>query len=175
MSPPPARLVAQAILARGADGAPALPPPVALAVATVAPKLTTAQAQQTAPLMQRLSTWTTYYQPGPSNGFGSNITIPTRTIDGYVVAPGAVFDFWQAHRRGQRSHRVPARAARSSTASTEPTGALAGGICSCSTTLFNAAVRAGLEILARANHYYYIDRYPPGPRCHRLRRAAPGP
>ena len=45
---------------------------------------------------------------------------------------------------------------------TEPTGALAGGICSCSTTLFNAAARAGLEILERANHYYYIDRYPTG-------------
>jgi len=45
---------------------------------------------------------------------------------------------------------------------TEPTGALAGGICSCSTTLFNAAARAGLEILERDNHYYYISRYPMG-------------
>ena len=45
---------------------------------------------------------------------------------------------------------------------TEPQGALAGGICSCSTTLFNAALRAGFEMGARRNHYYYIDRYPAG-------------
>jgi len=40
--------------------------------------------------------------------------------------------------------------------------ALAGGICSTSTTLFNTALRAGLEMGARLNHYYYIDRYPVG-------------
>jgi vancomycin resistance protein YoaR len=45
---------------------------------------------------------------------------------------------------------------------TEPLGALAGGICSCSTTLFNAALRAGYKMGARRNHYYYIDRYPVG-------------
>ncbi|HET7026827.1 MAG TPA: VanW family protein, partial [Candidatus Limnocylindrales bacterium] len=38
----------------------------------------------------------------------------------------------------------------------------AGGICSCSTTLFNAALRAGFEMHARKNHFYYIDRYPLG-------------
>jgi vancomycin resistance protein YoaR len=154
-------LVAQAILARGAVGAPAVPPPVALAVATVAPKLTTAQAQQTAPLMQRISTWTTYYQVSDRNGFGANITIPTRTIDGYLLAPGAAFDFWQAIGEvSARTGYLPGGAINDG--KTEPTGALAGGICSCSTTLFNAAVRAGLEILARTNHYYYIDRYPLG-------------
>jgi vancomycin resistance protein YoaR len=155
------QLVAQAILARAAEGAPAPPPPVTLALTTVAPKLTTEQAQQTAPLMQRISTWTTFYPVSERNGFGANITIPTRTIDGYVLAPGAVFDFWQAI--GEVSERTGYKAGGAIIdGKTEPTGALAGGICSCSTTLFNAAVRAGLEILARANHYYYIDRYPLG-------------
>jgi vancomycin resistance protein YoaR len=154
-------LVAQAVLARAADGAPAEPPPVALAVTTVAPKLTTEQAQKAAPLMQRISTWTTKYPVSERNGFGANITIPTRTIDGYVVPPGAVFDFWQAI--GEISVRTGYKPGGAIIdGKTEPTGALAGGICSCSTTLFNAAVRAGLEILARRNHYYYIDRYPLG-------------
>ena len=40
--------------------------------------------------------------------------------------------------------------------------AIGGGICSTSTTIFNAALRAGLEMGVRANHYYYIDRYPDG-------------
>ena len=145
-------LVAQAVLARAADGAP-LEPSVALALTAVAPKLTTEQAQKAAPLMQQISTWTTFYQVSDRNGFGANITIPTRTIDGYVVPPGAVFDFWQAI--GEVSLRTGYKPGGAIIdGKTEPTGALAGGICSASTTLFNAAVRAGLEILARANHYY---------------------
>jgi len=40
--------------------------------------------------------------------------------------------------------------------------ALAGGICSTSTTLFNTALRAGLRMGDRLNHYYYIPRYPMG-------------
>ncbi len=44
----------------------------------------------------------------------------------------------------------------------QPTGALGGGICSTSTTLFNAVARAGYETLTRHNHYYYITRYPIG-------------
>jgi vancomycin resistance protein YoaR len=35
-------------------------------------------------------------------------------------------------------------------------------MCSSSTTLFNAALRAGLQINARSNHKYYINRYPLG-------------
>jgi vancomycin resistance protein YoaR len=45
---------------------------------------------------------------------------------------------------------------------TNPTGALGGGICSASTTMFNAAARAGYQILERDNHAYYISRYPLG-------------
>jgi vancomycin resistance protein YoaR len=154
-------LVAQAVLARAADGAPAQPPTVAPALTIVAPKLSTEQAQKAAPLMQQISTWVTYYPVSDRNGFGANITIPTRTIDGYVVPAGAVFDFWQAIGEvSARTGYLPGGAIIDG--KTEPTGALAGGICSCSTTLFNAAVRAGLEIRARVNHYYYIDRYPLG-------------
>ena len=35
-------------------------------------------------------------------------------------------------------------------------------MCSSSTTLFNAALRAGLQMGARSNHKYYIYRYPLG-------------
>ena len=154
-------LVAQAILARAAAGAPVPPPPVTVALLTVAPKLTTEQAQKAAPLMQQISTWVTYYPVSDRNGFGANITIPTRAIDGQVVPPGAVFDFWQAIGEvSARTGYLPGGAIIDG--KTEPTGALAGGICSASTTLFNAAVRAGLSIVSRSNHYYYIDRYPLG-------------
>ena len=125
------------------------------------PKLTTEEARKAAPLMVRLSSWTTNFHRYEANGFGNNISIPTSDINGYVVKPGAVFDFWSAlgpvtYERGYRDGGAILNGR------TEPTGALAGGICSCSTTLFNAAARAGLAILERDNHYYYIDRYPTG-------------
>ncbi len=127
----------------------------------VEPDLTTAEATETAPLMEPISEWTTYFPIGIKNGQGANIWIPARDIDGYVVMPGEWFDFWEAigpvtRERGYRDGGAIING------KTEPQGALAGGICSTSTTMFNAALRAGLEMGARRNHFYYINRYPIG-------------
>jgi vancomycin resistance protein YoaR len=156
-----AALVAQAVVDRATTPASEPPAPVALAVTVVPPKLTTEEAEKTAPRMQRLSSWTTLFHRYEANGFGNNISIPTSDINGTVVQPGEVFDFWSAlgpvtYARGYRDGGAIINGR------TQPTGALAGGICSTSTTLFNAAARAGLEILERTNHYYYITRYPMG-------------
>jgi vancomycin resistance protein YoaR len=131
------------------------------ALTVTKPVLTTAEAEAARPKMKRISTWTTYFPISEKNGFGANIWIPARLIDGYVVAPRATFDFWEAvgpvsRAKGYRSGGAIINGR------TEPQGALAGGICSCSTTLFNAALRAGYDMGARRNHYYYIDRYPLG-------------
>lgn len=134
---------------------------VALSVAMIEPELTTAKATQTAPLMKPVSEWTTVFPVGIRNGNGVNIWIPAREINGDVVLPGQWFDFWDAI-----GPVTPERGYKDGGAiidgKSEPQGALAGGICSNSTTLFNAALRAGLEMGARRNHYYYIDRYPLG-------------
>ncbi|MEP7082372.1 MAG: VanW family protein [Chloroflexota bacterium] len=125
------------------------------------PALSTAAAEAALPQMRMVSSWTTNYVPGVSNGFGANISIPAGDIDGTTVAPGDWFSFWGG--------LGPINTARGYTyggaiinGRSEPEGALAGGICSTSTTLFNAAMRLGLEIGERDNHYYYIDRYPTG-------------
>ncbi len=156
-----APLVAQAIVDRAASGATASPPPVALAITVVKPRLSTAEATKLAPRMRKISTWTTYYEVSERNGFSNNITIPARDLDGTVVAPGAVFDFWQSigpvtYARGYRDGGAIING------HSQPTGALGGGICSTSTTLFNAVARAGYQVVARHNHYYYITRYPTG-------------
>ncbi len=134
---------------------------VPISVTTVAPELTTAEATVQAPLMKPISEWTTYFFVGIKNGQGANIWIPARDIDGQVVQPGEWFDFWKAVGPVTRAHGYKDGGAIID-GHTEPQGALAGGICSCSTTMFNAALRAGLEMGARHNHYYYIDRYPIG-------------
>jgi vancomycin resistance protein YoaR len=136
-------------------------PGVALSASFVEPTLTTAAAQEILPKLIRLSTWTTYYVPAAGNGWGNNISIPARDLDGMVILPGEDFDFWRdigpvTFERGY-SYGGAIIGGRS-------TGdqAIGGGICSTSTTLFNTALRAGLEMNSRANHYYYIDRYPMG-------------
>ncbi|MGH2476221.1 MAG: VanW family protein, partial [Candidatus Limnocylindrales bacterium] len=125
------------------------------------PVLTTAEAKAAQPKMRRVSRWTTFFPISEKNGFGANIWIPARLIDGYVVAPRSTFDFWDAIGPVTRAKGYKSGGAIIN-GRTEPQGALAGGICSCSTTLFNAALRAGYEMGARRNHYYYIDRYPLG-------------
>jgi vancomycin resistance protein YoaR len=149
-----ARLVDQRVNGLSVSRAP-------ISTTTVEPELTTAEATQTAPLMKEISAWTTWFTIGIKNGNGANIWIPARDIDGYVVMPGAWFDFWEAIGPVTRERGYVDGGAIIN-GRTEPQGALAGGICSTSTTLFNAALRAGLEMGARRNHYYYIDRYPLG-------------
>lgn len=150
--------IAQAIESQ-ASGATA--PQVELAVRPTEPSFTTAEAEAAAPKVRRISAWNTRYTVGESNFFGKNIQIPTKKLNGVVLAPGQKFDFWKyvgdvSRRAGYGSGGAIINGR------TQLTGALAGGICSCSTTIFNAALRAGLEMGKRDNHYYYITRYPVG-------------
>ena len=147
------------VLARRAGGASV--GSMALVVDVTEPSLTTAEAEAIRPQMQMVSSWTTYYVPGEGNGFGNNINIPARDIDGRNLAPGEWFSFWDSIgpvtvERGFMYGGVII-GGRSVAG-----GAIGGGICSTSTTIFNAALRMGLEMGIRANHYYYIDRYPDG-------------
>jgi vancomycin resistance protein YoaR len=138
-------------------------PPVEVDAVTidVQPKISNAQAAAAGPKMTRISGWTVRFTSSERNGFGNNIVIPARLINGTVVRPGEVFDFWRAvgpvtFARGFRMGGI-IQGGR-----TNPTGAIAGGICSASTTLFNAAVRGGFQIVERSPHFYYIPRYPLG-------------
>ena len=136
-------------------------PSLALAVGVTEPALTTAAAEEILPQMQLVSSWTTYYVPGDGNGFGANISIGAWDLDGYNIAPGEWFSFWGGIGPVTVERGYTYGGAIINGRSTQGV-ALAGGICSTSTTLFNAAMRAGLEIGDRSAHYYYIDRYPTG-------------
>jgi vancomycin resistance protein YoaR len=135
--------------------------PIKVKMMAVAPELTTSEATKRAPLVDRIGSWTTYYPVSARNGFSANITIPARRLDGLVVRPGQTFEFWDA--LGEVSFRTGYRLGAAIVGGRTVEGrALAGGICSTSTTLFNAAARAGLEIVSRRPHWYYISRYPLG-------------
>ena len=135
--------------------------PVTVVTMKVPPALTTEEATATAPLMTRLGTWTTWFPISERNFFGANIWRPAQIISGTVLKPGQRFEWWSAIGPVTAARGFgPGGVIRGSY--TDPTGATGGGMCSSSTTLFNAALRAGLRINARSNHKYYINRYPLG-------------
>jgi vancomycin resistance protein YoaR len=134
---------------------------VELATTSVAPEFTASQAQSLVGQVKRLSTWTTRYDASNHNGFGQNIRRPTNLIDGTVVQPGETFDYLAVAGPITVNNGYTDGAAIIHGNSVLD-GVLGGGLCSSSTTLFNAALRAGFDIGARRNHAYYIDRYPVG-------------
>jgi vancomycin resistance protein YoaR len=156
-----ATTTARILAALDARSSSAPEPVVSLATIPRAADFTTAQAQAALPKVQRVSAWTTRFIPSEMNFYGKNISIPASKIGGQTVAPGRWFDFWKAIGEVSRAEGYGLGGAIIN-GRTEPTGALAGGICSCSTTIFNAALRAGLQMGDRRNHYYYITRYPVG-------------
>ena len=134
---------------------------VSIPVITTTPTLTTEQAQALADQVKLLGEWTTHYIPSSHNGHGQNIRRPADLIDGTVIQPGEMFDFVGVAGPITKGNGYTDGAAIIH-GKTKGEGVLGGGLCSASTTIFNAALRAGFEMHARRNHAYYIDRYPVG-------------
>jgi vancomycin resistance protein YoaR len=137
-----------------------VPPAANLALVPVDPEFATADAQALVGRVTMLGTWTTNYIPQASNGNGVNIQIPTAKIDGAVVQPGEQFDYLTAI--GDVTSPPYVEGGVLIHGQIKPDGAIGGGMCSSSTTLFNAAMRAGFQVDARGNHSIYISRYPVG-------------
>lgn len=109
----------------------------------------------------RIGHWDTTYFPGESNGNGVNIQLPAELLNGMVIGPGKSFSFLNAVAPIDEAHGWKSGGVILDGKSNH-TGAIGGGICSASTTFFNAAARAGLQIDERHAHFYYNNRYPVG-------------
>jgi len=142
-----------------ADGTPTSN--LTLPVVITEPEFSTAEAEALVGRVELLGEWTTKYVPSPSNFDGVNIRRPASLINGTVVQPGEVFDFvgvagpiTEQNGYGEGAAIIHGK--------TRAEGVLGGGLCSASTTMYNAALRAGFDMGARRNHAYYISRYPVG-------------
>src|SRR5450830_1025166 len=107
------------------------------------------------------ATWTTTFFPDISNGNGKNIRQPAAKLNGLVIGPGQQFIFLGAVGPIDPAHGFTLGGVIIGGLSNH-TGAMGGGICSASTTMFNAAGWAGLKIDERHQHAYAISRYPTG-------------
>jgi vancomycin resistance protein YoaR len=131
---------------------------VAVVATVTQPKLTDEQAAVAMNQMVKIGSATVVFFPGVSNGNGANIRVPAQLLNGEVVAPGATFSFLDGVGAIDAAHGFKMGGVIIGGKS-DHTGAIGGGICSASTTMFHAALAAGLQIVERHPHYYFIDRY----------------
>jgi len=88
-----------------------------------------------------------------------NARLAARTINGVRIAPGEVFSF-NAHVQGWSQDEGYVKAPVSYGG--ELVRDYGGGVCQTSTTLYNAALLAGLPILERHAHTFHPAYVPPG-------------
>jgi vancomycin resistance protein YoaR len=109
-------------------------------------------------IRHQVSTYTTLMGPSSANRIW-NVQLLGRYLDGTILKPGQVFSYNKVMgpRTAERGFRegqmiwngvlVPS---------------IGGGVCQTATTIFNAAFEAGMPILTRRNHAFYISHYPMG-------------
>ncbi len=125
-------------------------------VKVVEPKLSTKKAEAMG-VKDVLGTFTTEWVGTADRQ--TNVRITTKYASDVLLAPGEVYNFDKqiGPRTEERGYKLAPGIIRG-----ELEDQLGGGICQVSTTLFNAAFFAGLEILERKNHSMYISHYPKG-------------
>lgn len=103
-----------------------------------------------------LGTFTTRYDPSNKNR-SNNIELATNKLNGTVIMPGEVFSYNKIV--GKRTIEKGYKEA-GAYAGGEVIQEVGGGICQVSSTMYNAALYANLEIIDRSNHYFettYVD------------------
>jgi vancomycin resistance protein YoaR len=88
-----------------------------------------------------------------------NVHLMARILDGQIIKPGTTWSFNQAvgPRTAQRGF-LEGQAIENG----QLVPSIGGGVCQVATTVYNAAFLAGLPIITRTNHSFYISHYPLG-------------
>jgi vancomycin resistance protein YoaR len=125
-------------------------------VVTKAPSRSTAEAQALH-ITGLVGGYETIYGGDPNRIH--NVELVAQLIDKTLIAPGKEFSF-----NATTGERTPEKGFLEAPViiNGELQNGIGGGVCQVSTTVFNAAYEAGLDITARTNHALYIDHYPQG-------------
>ena len=119
------------------------------------PTLTTEKARETLP-RERISSFTSQYSPAPR---AQNIKIAARAMNGTYIPPGGSFSLNEV--LGQRT---PERGyvQAGTIVNNRIVDNYGGGVSQVSTTVYNAAYFAGVQIDEFHPHSFFIQRYPEG-------------
>ncbi|MGB9661192.1 MAG: VanW family protein [Moorellaceae bacterium] len=131
--------------------------PLPVPVRKVAPRIATEEMAQRG-IAKVVSRSTTYFNPDEENR-SHNIRLAAQALDGKWLEPGGELSFNQivgprTEERGYREALV--------IESMNFTPGVGGGVCQVSTTLYNAALHAGLTVIERQPHALRVDYAPPG-------------
>jgi vancomycin resistance protein YoaR len=129
----------------------------AVGLTALAADLTTKEAKALG-IREQVSTFTTDMGPSSPNRIW-NVHLLGDYLDGTIVRPGETFSYNKAV--GERTVERGFREGQMIWAGVL-IPSIGGGVCQTATTIFNAAFQAGLPILARTNHAFYISHYPLG-------------
>lgn len=144
---------------------------------TVAPEVTSADL---APLIEQgpLASWSTYYDPAIPRA--ENVERATAALSGILLQPGQILSY-----NGQVGPVSAEEGWQTAPvfAGGEIVTGVGGGLCQVATTLYGAALRAGMEVLERHPHQLAVTYIPlgedaavaPGFQDLRLRNPGPGP
>lgn len=130
---------------------------VTLAVRRVPPQVTLEQLRR-AGIQTVLATFTTRFDPADQNRV-HNIRLAAEALDGILIRPGEVLSF-----NGVTGDHTEARGYRPAYEIVREKFVLGigGGVCQVSSTLYNAALLAGLQIPGRTPHSQPLGYVPPG-------------
>jgi vancomycin resistance protein YoaR len=136
------------------------PRDIPFTLAKTQPKLTTEQAKAMG-IKQEISSFSTDYAPDNAPRV-NNIHTLAKALDGKLVPPGGVFSFNAAV--GERTAEKGYQEANA-IVNGKLVPQLGGGICQIGSTFFNTVFFAGMPVLERVNHSFYIAHYPKGRDC----------
>lgn len=106
----------------------------------------------------KLATYSTRYDGGDENR-STNIEIACKKINNVVVLPGETFSYNKT--LGARTTAAGYKSAKVYE-NGEVVNGIGGGICQVSSTLYNAILRANLQVVERRNHQFMTSYVPAG-------------
>lgn len=127
---------------------------IAASGSEVQPEITQASAKEK---YKTISTFTTNTTANKNRN--TNVRLAAEAINGTIIKPGEEFSF-----NGVVGRRTEAKGYKGAAAynNGEVVQEIGGGVCQVSTTLYNAVVRAGLEISYRRSHTFEPSYITPG-------------
>jgi len=135
----------------------AKPVTLKLAVKTISPNITLEQLKGQG-IQRKIASFTTDFSTSGS-GRVHNVTVTANTLHDWELAPGEVFDYAKIIEAAQAQYgflEAPV------ILNGELVPGIGGGICQVSSTLYNAALLAGLEMTERRNHSLPVSYLPKG-------------
>jgi len=133
---------------------------IILPVEFIPPEVTKEELEQKL-FRDTLASYTTYFRTDTQNNMNRaiNIGLAAESIDGTILLPGEEFSFNEVvgPRTPEKGYKIAHIYAEG-----EIRDGTGGGICQVSTTLYNAVLRANLEVTERHNHMFTVGYVPLG-------------